>query len=176
MHEDAQADLPLLACPGARAQRRSQPPLVAADGALDLPTLAVDLPREVAPHLSPIGASGPLARTSALLGRDDALPAEFLPDQYVRVLGVVAGIQKHQAKPAALPCLPQDSGALAHVVAGTARHLRRQKQVRAQVADDRELWIPREAYALAHSEGVVVGYVPRLQTRRIARHVGYLVQ
>lgn len=42
----------------------------------------------------------------------------------------------------------------------------------AQVDDDRELRIAREAYPLAHSEGSVARHVPGFQARRVARLVG----
>lgn len=92
MRQNPQQTFGLLRCPATRAQGRTQAALVARDGALDLPALAVDSPKEVPFHLPAVFGGRPGSGASFTRGDDGGTDAEFLATQHMVVLGVVTGI------------------------------------------------------------------------------------
>ena len=171
MSEDSNVRLTLLSGPRRSAQLRPQQPLVPAERTLDLPALPIHLFGEPAVHQTAVGGGGPLPRAASLLGRDHTFAAQLLSDQDVRVFRVVAGVQQYVVQARAAACRPQDRRPFAQVVAGTPRHLGRQKQVRVAVAYRRQLRIVREHHAFAQTTGVIAGNVMRFQPGRVARDV-----
>ena len=139
MGQDADQTFVRLSLVGARPQGRAEEPLVAADGAFDLPAVAVDVPGETPLHLCPIPRlRRPMA--PALIQGDHRGPdAQLLAAEPVVVLGVVGGVGQKAVKHHMAGSLPERFGKLGRVVAGASRHHHPGQKVRGGVADYREL-------------------------------------
>lgn len=98
MDEEAEAELTAAALVGRGGECRAEAALVLAEGALDLPALAVAFLWKVLGHLPPVLAGRPTLGRSPAPWRDYAVRAQFLPDQRVMLFGVIAGVGHHLVK------------------------------------------------------------------------------
>jgi len=119
--------------------RRAQEALVLAEGALDLPPLAVDAPVEPPGHLRPIMPRGRCTGPALVDGNNRGTNPKLLSAQSMVMLGVVGCVGQKALKPQ-VPCgLTHGLRELGRIVARTAREHRPCQKVRCGMADYGEL-------------------------------------
>ena len=140
MGEHAEVALALPGRVGAAAERRAEQALVAREGALDLPALAV-LPLGEAPlHLAAVLRLRPRAAPVAAVQRDHrGADAQVLARQAVVLLAVEGRVAQDPVPADDQAGLPQGRAELGRVVTGAEGDGGRGEEVAGGVAGDREL-------------------------------------
>jgi len=142
---------------------RSQDALILADGALDLPPLAVDAPVKLTLHLRPVMAQGRRVGPALVDRNHRRADAQLPAAQGVVMLGVVGGIGQHTVQPQ-VPCgLTHRRAELGRVVAGPTADHRPRKKVRGAVADHSQLRPILAAFELSAPGQVVEAGLAGLQ-------------
>lgn len=167
MGEYAEADFVLLCGPGGGAQGRSEQPFVAAEGAFDLPALAVVRGGKVLFHLPPIRRGGQFVRARSVACGDDARGAQLVADQRMDGFGVVAGIEQRLIEGQAAMSLAQDRRRFEGVAARSQTHVGRQQQMRTAIADGGKLGPMAHQIAFSATHGEIAGNVPGLESRGV---------
>ena len=125
MYDDAQVHFTLLSGPRGGGERRAQLSLVPAEGAFDLPALAVGLMEKASLHLTTIFGFRPLAGLRPTLGWDQTVCAQLLSDQGVHRFRIVTGVEDGAPKRHALPRGAQQGRGLAQIATRAERDFRR---------------------------------------------------
>jgi len=174
--QDADQTFVRLSLVVARPQGGAEEAFVAADGALDLPPLPVEPPRETAGHLRPISRLGrPMA--PSLIQRDHREPdTQFFAAEPVVVLGIVGGVSQKAVKPHMSGCLPERFRKLGGVIAGASGHHDAGQQVCGGVADHSQLGpLPAPKRPVAVAINVIGAGMAGLQTRRVDGSFGAFI-
>lgn len=175
MGEDAQLGLGELsrfrACPDGRAEAA----LVAGEGALDLPAVAVDLVVEVGLHLSAVMGPGPLPAPTGIYGDDRGSDSQLVAAEDMVVLGVVGRIAQQAVETDVPTGLPHGRRKLWGILGGTPAQESPSPEVGLAVADHGELE-PSEPFSSGFPlpPDVVAADVTALQPRGVGDPFGLL--
>jgi len=181
MSQDAQVALALPRLVRPAAQRRVEQALVAREGALRLPALAVDplVPAalrplaEAPPHLPPVAGPGPLAALAPPVERDDrGADAQALPAQPVVLLAIEGRVGQQAVPGHSQRRLPHGRPQLRRVVAGGRADGGGGEEVAAGVADDGELGPQPGAVLAAGALEEVLRSVAALQAGGVEGRLG----
>ena len=176
MDDQLQDDLAVERVGLAGLERRAQVPLHHREHRLDLPALAVLLPRE--PPLQPSSPAAPRSARPSVLPllaahgrREDALDAELLAAEDVRSFALVARVAQDCLHAMSRERLSHEFRELDDVGLRSAVDVTAQDEVALHIADGREL---RETALVVPAvmpapTGVVAGYVACLHAGRIDR-------
>lgn len=172
MNQESEIDLALLCHPGGGPQCRTHSAFQAAEGALDLPPLAVGFLGEIALHDSAVLAAWFLSAGTAQQRRNNALGGEVLSDEAVQGFGVIGGIEKYPSGWAAPLGAFEDVAGVARVVAGTLGDFGSHEEVAAAVADRRELRPVASQLPFSAAKHVIPRNATGLQPGGVASHRG----
>lgn len=144
---------------------------MSAEGALDLPSLAVSAAIVPSPHLSSVLRQWPSPRSvrNSSSRKHRRPDPERLAAECVEVLCVIRLVAQQSADRVMRYGLRHGGNKLARVVAGSFRHLSGQPEMGLQIADRRELGIRHRVHLNAAAPLEVATDVTRLQPRRIDR-------
>lgn len=173
MCEDAERDLPRPRRRRVLAERRPEPPFVAAEHALRVPALAVERCRERPAQRATARGARPAAPTTPRIERDhDVGNTEILMTQSVMGLGIVGCIGQDRVQREQRGRLPESGREIGRVIGRAFAQRHPEDQVRVRVRRHRDF---RPAAALVRPARVAVGAanavmgadVPDLESRGI---------
>lgn len=140
MGQNSQQALSAPAGFAAGAHSAAQYPLELRDGALHLPSVGVDTPRETSAHLAPISPPGwSRAATPRVKGNDRGADAELLSAEAVVMLAIVGGISQQAVEGNVLGRQDHGWAELRGVVAGTSTDHGAREQMGAGMATHSQL-------------------------------------
>jgi hypothetical protein len=173
MRQYPQQTFGFLRGPATRAQGRSEAALVARDGALDLPALAVNTAEEAPFHLPAVFGRGPRSGAAFARGNDGRTDAELFPAQHMVVFGVVAGIGQEPVEADVASGLNHSRGKLRRVLRGAETHEGAGQKMALPMADQRQLRPAKTGMAfVSPAPDVVAAHVTALQARGIDDALG----
>ena len=169
MSQDSKMTFTILRLCVSGPQGGTEKTLVSGDRTLDLPTIAINPFMKSAFHLPSILCSRPLSTSTAFVQRDHCRPdSKPLAAKLVVMLAVVGRVCQEAIKANVLRRQNHCFGKLRRIITGTLRGDRRDKQVTASMANQRQLWpmLTTEAFVTT-TLNIVGADVSAFQTRRV---------
>lgn len=143
---------------------------MATEGALNLPTLTIDMLKETTFHFAAVTGGGPFARSTAAFDGYQTVCFEFLADHDMKRFGVATGIPKNTPKARASIRFSQHDRRFHRVTARTDRYRGADKKMRCYVDTSSQFGPARNIEVFTATTGaVVMRGVAHLEAGAVAR-------
>ena len=168
MSENAHIDFSHLTMPRGRAQCRAEETFAAAEGALDLPSLAIRFAREAPAHQSPVFCARPFVSRASAFWRNGAFGADLLADEHVEFFDIVFGVKEDVFHGRSSGGRAYEFFCLDSVAPRSQRDLRRDEEMGGALAESGELRPAASHMTFPAAHRIVVGDVAALKPRGVA--------